>query len=99
MPDARKKEFDFDLHRKFLRHFDNPNTNERDGFILQSLKQCVDCGVLFWDATRQAIGGDDELRARNTVLEAENASARERPERLDFPISQTWPLFFVAAIL
>ena len=83
MPETKKKEFDYDLHRKFLRHYDNPNTNERDAFILQSLKQCADCGVLFWDATRQAIGGDDELRARNTALEAENAKLRDGVKALN----------------
>lgn len=75
---ARKKELDFDLFRKCVRHFDNPNTNERDAFILQALKQCDESGVLFCDAVKQAFGGtDDELRERCESLEAENARLRE----------------------
>jgi hypothetical protein len=85
MAETRKKELDFDLFRKCVRHFDNPNMNERDAFILQGLKLCADSGVLFWDAVRQAFGGgnDEELRARNTALEAENAKLRAGVQALN----------------
>jgi hypothetical protein len=85
MPAAKKKEFDVELFRKRVRHFDNPNVNERDVSILQALKQCEECELLFCDAVCTAFGagGDDrDLRARLSEAETENARLQDENRKL-----------------
>ena len=85
MPAEKRKEFDAELFLKCVRHFDNPNVNERDAFILRALKQCADCELLFYGALRMAFGdgGDDrELRERLSAVEAENARLEDENSKL-----------------
>lgn len=85
MPAAKDKKFDAELFLKCVRHFDNPNVNERDAFILKALKQCADCELLFYDALRAAFGSggnDDELRERLSAAEAENDRLEDENRKL-----------------
>jgi hypothetical protein len=95
---ARKKDFDFNLFRKRVAHFDDENENERNAFMGQAWKQCKDAGLPFVDAMGKAYGSPETAELREQINELkeelkdaalEVQASEERAAKLQEELNET----------